>query len=73
MSWVGAGLFFRACSEGKRINGLKLREGRFRIDGRNIFFTVIMVGHRNSLPREMAESPAHEVPGSGTGRGGLEV
>ena len=42
-------------------NGFKIKEGRFRLDIRKMFFTIMVVKHWSRLLRKVVDAPSLEA------------
>ena len=51
-------LFAHILWTGRDMNGMKLCQGKFRLDIRRRFFTERVVGHWKRIPREVVMTPS---------------
>jgi len=58
---MGVSLFCQAISDRTRCNGLRLHQGRFRLDIRKNSINKMVVKHWNRLPGEVVASPSLKV------------
>ena len=54
-------IFTKVDSDMPRKNDFKIKEGRFRLDGRGKYFTERVVRCWNSLPREIVDASLQEI------------
>jgi len=57
----GEGLFTSVCTDRTRGNGCKLKQCRFRLNIKEKFSAMRVLGHWNRLPREVVDAPSLEV------------
>ena len=53
--------FIRLCGDRTRGNGLKVKEGRLRLDVRKKSVSVWVVRHWHRLPRDVVDAPSMET------------
>ena len=58
----GDRLFSRVCYDRIRGNGLKIKEGIFRLNIRKKFFMIRVVRQWHKLPREVVDALSMETP-----------